>query len=80
MGKKNINIHRFIREFMVETEEASTREIYKYFDERKPGIAMTMTRLGSLLHSNKWVEINHRGKCSDTTTWKIKKITGEDNY
>ena len=79
MGKKNANIHRFIREFMVEREEATTREVYKYFDERRPYIAMTMTRLGSLLHANKWVEIRHRGNCSDTTTWKIKKIASEDN-
>ena len=78
MGKRNFNIHRYIREFMLEKEVATTREIYNYFDERRPYVAMTMTRLGSLLHANKWVEIQYRGKNSDTTTWKLKneEVTG----
>ena len=57
---------------MQERESATTREIYNYFKEKRPSVAMTMTRLGSMLHANKWVEITHRGSCSETTTWAIK--------
>ena len=69
---KNTNNHRWIREFMQEQEVATTREIYNYFKEKRPSVAMTMTRLGSMLHANKWVEIIHRGNHSETTTWAIK--------
>ena len=57
---------------MEEQETATTREIYNYFDEQRAYVAMTMTRLGSLLHANKWVEMIHRGNCSDKTTWALK--------
>lgn len=70
---RNVNNHRWIREFMQERESATTREIYNYFKEKRPYVAMTMTRLGSLLHANKWVEVTYRGGYSERTTWKIKE-------
>ena len=69
---RNQNNHRWIREFMEEQNTATTREIYNYFKEKRPSVAMTMNRLGSLLHANKWVEVTYRGNHSETTTWAIK--------